>query len=89
MPVLQRITDLTGPRRLLLAAGAAAVLGAGGAGVAYAASDGPAPSGGGYAVVETADTAPGTGGGTGGGTADRDCPKDQAGGTAESEQGTL
>jgi hypothetical protein len=85
MPVAQRINELTGPRRLLLAAGAAVVLGAGGAGVAYASTAGAGPSSGGFVVVETADTTPGAGGTT----ADRDCPKDQPADGAESEQGTL
>ena len=71
MPVLQRNNgagELSRPRRLLLATGAAAVLAAGGAGAAYAASTaGPEPESSGYAVVDAAGVTPE------GGAGEREC----------------
>jgi hypothetical protein len=69
MPVLQGIRD---HRRALLVAAAAVVLGAGGAGAAYATPDGGAPAETGYAVVDTAT--PGTS------SAEKEC--DEPGGAA-------
>ncbi len=75
-------TKNRGPRRVLLATAAALVLGAGGAGVAYASSNDAGPVETGYVVVGTSDGGaqdaadnPGTSPGT-----DRECDEQRGGG---------